>query len=529
VTDLRLLDAHMRETYARKGRVGSYLVRLGRTYGYRTDAFVERAVDVVLAGQIEQARATWEVHSLAAELADPLGRSFNVEPPLDVMIGAATHDGTPLETVYRRPGLLLGELAAEGVAATVAQSRAETMAVELADVDLSVAGRKAEQVRGMVDRRVVGYRRVPNSGACRFCRYIATQRYKTGTLAPAHAYCGCGTAEIYGTKDPGQIIDSKELERIKKEGVPTRYGSRKESARRASKAAKSNSPIPNRAGILPTAPPKAPTVKPPVDTRPPANYSKAKSREDVVALFETRHPGTKFSPGGWDAKTARLAAEALDDVMERFPLAADSPLFEFGNMREVYPRKSFKRGVQGVARSNPFEFDRDLGEWVVRADSRNGAKIGVSTGAMKSPEMARQSKAAGWWSTDAQTAVVVHEYGHHVGYSAELALLRKNVPDGRAAAISPNVRIVGNRDGGELWQAAVSQRISDRYLDGGPVSWQQLTPTIKAELSEYAATNGREVMAEAFAEVALRGDEARPLAKLVVELAYEIIEEGKTL
>jgi hypothetical protein len=236
LADLRLVDSHMRTTQARKEVLSAYLVRLGRTFGFGSADFVSGAVDAVLAAQTQQALATWEMLTTAARIADPLGRDLDIgELPLDVLIGSATHAGTPLETVYRRPGLVAEELAA-ALGAEVAQSRAERTVVELVDSDVSVAARNTEYVHGKTDLRVVGYRRVPNAGACSWCRYIATQRYTIGTLAPAHTSCGCGTREIFGRRDPGQILLKDELARIKEEGVPIKYGQRQRIAQEANAA-----------------------------------------------------------------------------------------------------------------------------------------------------------------------------------------------------------------------------------------------------------------------------------------------------
>lgn len=230
-----LLDTHMRTSFARAERTGKLLVRAGRRFGFESASFVELAVDSVLAAQTEQAFATWSYLSSAVELADPLGRILDVDPPIDVLVGAATHGGAPLETVYRRPASLAAELRAEGLVFVEAFDRVASEVELMADADVFTASRKTEQVYGAVDRRIVGWKRVPNATACAWCRMIATQRYKRQELAPAHRSCHCGTAPITSTKavDRGPIYDSDALARIKRDGVPTRYGERKRTSRRA--------------------------------------------------------------------------------------------------------------------------------------------------------------------------------------------------------------------------------------------------------------------------------------------------------
>lgn len=235
-----LLDAHMRTSYDRAKRVGLAVARLGRVLGWETDDFVEEAVALVLAGQAEQAGASWGYLADYVEAADPLGRSLDADPPIDVLIGAATHDGTPLETVYRRPGRLAAELAVGGLSAVLVDERLSSEVELMASADVATAGRKAEQAYGAVDKRIVGWKRVPNVGACKWCRYIATQRYKKSQLSPAHRGCACGTEPLTKEVARGSVVDAEALKKIKTEGVPTKYGERRREARKANAAIESS-------------------------------------------------------------------------------------------------------------------------------------------------------------------------------------------------------------------------------------------------------------------------------------------------
>lgn len=228
----RLTDAHMRASFDRAERIGAFVVRLWRELD--EDDFVEAAVDAVLAGQVDQVAATWEY--LSTSVALELDEFLDVDVPTDALVGARTHAGTPLETVYRRPFDLERKLVGEGL--TRASARVE-VATELhltASADIATAGRHAEQAYGATDRRISGWRRVPEGGACKWCRYIATQRYERGDLAPAHRGCHCGTEPIVGGRTFGRIVDREAYDRIKAEGVPTRYGERLRSASSANAA-----------------------------------------------------------------------------------------------------------------------------------------------------------------------------------------------------------------------------------------------------------------------------------------------------
>ena len=231
----RLMRAHMTASYDRGEKIADAVARLLGEFGY-TDEFVEEAVETVLAGQFEQAGATWAYLVEAAEIADPLGRSIDVDVPFEKMVGSSTHDGTPLEVVYRkRSAVLFADLIGSGVGRT---SAAESVIGEIrltASSDVATAGRKAEQTYGLTDRRVTGWKRVPNATACRWCRYIATQLYSREDLAPAHRGCGCGTRAVYGDV-PGNIVDREALAEIKADGVPKNYRKRDRLAREANEA-----------------------------------------------------------------------------------------------------------------------------------------------------------------------------------------------------------------------------------------------------------------------------------------------------
>ena len=223
MTDYLLLDAHMRTSADRQARLGAYVARLGEAIGYDSDEFV---ADAVLVGQADQAAASWAYLSAAGEAFD--GEVLGVDLPVDKMIGAATHAGTPLETVYRRPAKLAAELRAAGLPEAEVLKRVGAEVELLASSDVAVSGRKAEQVYLDVDRRVIGSNRVPNAGACEFCRLIAQQDYNLKQLAPAHRGCKCGTAPRFRQVKPGDdIVDEKAVKRYEDSGVPLRRASRK--------------------------------------------------------------------------------------------------------------------------------------------------------------------------------------------------------------------------------------------------------------------------------------------------------------
>lgn len=382
MSDRRLLDAHMRTSFARSAALGSLLTRAGRTLGYDSDRFVSLAVDAVLAAQTTQALATWSLFDLMGERSDPLGRRLEADPPIDVMIGAATHDGTPLETVYRRPGkMLAAELALEGgLELALARAKVDREVALMADADLFVSGRKAEQTFAQVDRRIVGYRRVPNGGACDWCLYIATQRYTVDTLAPAHRDCHCGTEPIYGIVDPGPVLDPEGLAAIKKRGVPRRAGSRKAAAKRA------NAKIANPKIPTPAAPKSiAESMRPTAASRPgqsTMNYTDKKS-EAFAPWIDQLDELHGVADDGY----------APDGVAVRFGGKTTSKGGHFAPLGENVRRPPRKRGETR---------DEWLDRYRAKAEAAKGPKILVND----------RGDGTGLLS-------FLHEYGHRVDYDAD--------------------------------------------------------------------------------------------------------------
>lgn len=80
---------------------------------------------------------------------------------------------------------------------------------------------------------LVGFRRVPQPGACDWCRLVSTQRYHSAETAAfghgkgKHNACHCTVVAIYGKRDPGRVINRTRLAELKQEGVVARVGEAK--------------------------------------------------------------------------------------------------------------------------------------------------------------------------------------------------------------------------------------------------------------------------------------------------------------
>lgn len=125
----------------------------------------------------------------------------------------------PANEVAMRAVIHTRALLGEGRTVTDALAGGLDLAQRNAAMDVQLANRAGEFAAMEADPKVVGYRRVPDGGACEFCLMASTQRYHLEVLMPLHHRCGCGTAPIVGDADPGQVVDHELLARLK--GVTT--------------------------------------------------------------------------------------------------------------------------------------------------------------------------------------------------------------------------------------------------------------------------------------------------------------------
>ncbi len=115
-------------------------------------------------------------------------------------LGRAGHNGRLLETVYHRPAKTEAKALAKGIDPAGARQLALDELRRLGDTDVLVAGRKAENLAMTENTNIDGYTRVPDPSACSFCWLIAERVYKSGDLAPSHAFCKCSIDPITNDK-----------------------------------------------------------------------------------------------------------------------------------------------------------------------------------------------------------------------------------------------------------------------------------------------------------------------------------------
>lgn len=163
--------------------------------------FLGRALPLVLAAQ--RASILLTTAYLARTVERP---AANVDVPKLI---AGLRNGTPPETVYRRPFVSvwtdLKEHRPYDDAVRKAQARAESAAA----MDVRLAMTHTLRDVGRREDIIVGYKRVPDPGACPYCVLIAGRRYLTEELQPGHPHCGCSVAPILES-ERGQFTGKRE-------------------------------------------------------------------------------------------------------------------------------------------------------------------------------------------------------------------------------------------------------------------------------------------------------------------------------
>jgi hypothetical protein len=208
-----MADAHRSVTQTLRDRVVRYVEVTWGQLPYYNDAavkaFAAKVVPVVTAGQAQMASVT---DAYLSQLVEAAGlKAGGPNDPLR-FTGKGVRSVDPLEE-YTRPGVAVWEALASDVPLVEAIARGLRRAQSLVTTDLQLSATHAAQARlGGVDG-VIGYRRVLTHGpCCGLCVVASTQRYHKSDLMPIHPGCHCGVAPIFGTEDPGQVIDQSTLD-----------------------------------------------------------------------------------------------------------------------------------------------------------------------------------------------------------------------------------------------------------------------------------------------------------------------------
>lgn len=159
--------------------------------------FLAVVVPLMLAAQRASATLT------NAFLARRLGRSpLRLDPAL--VTGGALRNGTGPDEVYRRPFVTVWTGLKDGQPWDDAVLAGLERATSAAAMDVQLAMRQTLTVVADQDSRIVGFQRVPDTGACDFCKLVSGQRYLKHDLMPLHNRCGCGVDVI--TRDERDLF-----------------------------------------------------------------------------------------------------------------------------------------------------------------------------------------------------------------------------------------------------------------------------------------------------------------------------------
>lgn len=166
------------------------------------------------------------------EIARNDGEEFRaVNITASMLTTDALRNGANADKVYHRPFVDLWTALTQGKTMTEAIEAGAFRARSLATTEIQLARRNAGLVARGANDRIVGYvRTLTGRENCALCYVASTQRYRKNDLLPIHPGCDCGEQPIYGTSDPGQIIDENLLEATH-EAIEDRFGFSERSGR----------------------------------------------------------------------------------------------------------------------------------------------------------------------------------------------------------------------------------------------------------------------------------------------------------
>ena len=136
----------------------------------------------------------------------------------------ALRKGVGTDLVYKRPFVDMRTALSNGASMTDAINAGARRAQSLAETEVQLARRNAGLKVRKANDRIVGYvRTLTGFENCALCYVASTQRYTKSDLLPIHPGCDCGEMPIYGTQDPGQVINEVRLEATH-ESIAKRFG-----------------------------------------------------------------------------------------------------------------------------------------------------------------------------------------------------------------------------------------------------------------------------------------------------------------
>lgn len=212
---VRRLNAFINESQAIEHRVTNFVRSSWNSLGSWRDADIAkfaRQVAPIIEGAQARVGSLTDAYLSTIESIITDSRVATLGVPSELMTTESLR-GVPVNEVYQRPGLTIYNGLSEGKPLDAMVSKGEQRALTLVRTGLQLAQTHSSRYVMAQKPRIVGHRRVL-SGAenCALCSIASTQRYNKAELMPIHPGCDCKVMPIYGTQDPGQIIDQQRLD-----------------------------------------------------------------------------------------------------------------------------------------------------------------------------------------------------------------------------------------------------------------------------------------------------------------------------
>jgi hypothetical protein len=207
----------------RAGRVaGGLFAALGSWRDDDIERYLAQLLPILEGAKREVALSTIAYYHQMARLN---GQSFTrPEVPLVALTTEILRNGATTSDVFTRPFVDLRRSLTAGTTVTQAIQNGARRANQLAQTEIELARRQVGYQARMSNSNIVGYiRTLTGAENCALCYVASTQRYRRGDLLPIHPGCDCGEMPLYGTEDPGQIINTQRLEATH-ESVEDRFG-----------------------------------------------------------------------------------------------------------------------------------------------------------------------------------------------------------------------------------------------------------------------------------------------------------------
>lgn len=154
----------------------------------QVDQFLTAALPVSAAANRQSVALT------EAFLARSLGRGPLGVSPEEIIAGI--RNGATPEEVFKRSFVTVWAALGNGTPWEQAVQMGLSRASGAAAMDVQLSFTHTLVAVGRSDSRIVGYERVPDAGACEFCRAASGQIYHSDQLAPLHNGCGCGAEPV---------------------------------------------------------------------------------------------------------------------------------------------------------------------------------------------------------------------------------------------------------------------------------------------------------------------------------------------